>query len=195
MFAIVRAGAGGKGVIVAAILFYTSRQKVNNEKAALDVQKINGVYTAGNYPAAMNGDSLGNRGLVAIVNDYGSTENGNLAKLMLANCYFYTRDFDKAAKTYEDVGGSNKIIKVSALAGIAAVKEAKNDFAGAAKDFEKAANFDKESAFRDENLFYAGKNYSMANDKENAKKTFDLLKKEYPKSKILSQVPRFNPES
>ncbi|CAN5659309.1 tetratricopeptide repeat protein [soil metagenome] len=185
---------GAVAVIIAAIMFYTSRQKVNNEKAAVDVAKINPAYSNGNYNAALNGDSLGNRGLIAIVNDYGSTENGQLAKLMLANSYYYTRNFDMALKYYEDFGGSNKLLKVSALAGIAAVKEAKKDFSGAAKDYEKAANYDKENPFRDEHLFNAGKNYFMANDKENAKKIFDTLKKEYPKSKLLSQISRFNPE-
>ena len=181
-------------LIIAGIFFYNGRQSRFNEKAAVDVAKINPVYSAGNYAAAMNGDSLGNRGLIAIVNDYGSSENGQLAKIMLANCYFYTRNFDMAAKYFDDFGGSNKLLKVSALAGIAGVKEAKNDYSSAAKDFEKAANYDKENPFRDENLFNAGKNYFMANDKDNSKRVFDSIKKEYPKSKLISQIARFNPE-
>ena len=36
-----------------------------------------------------------------IVDEYGSTETGEMAKIMLANSYFNLRDFDKAEKYFK----------------------------------------------------------------------------------------------
>jgi len=183
--------AGAIVVIVLGILFYTSKQSNNNEEAVVALGKIKPAYETGNYQAAINGDSLGNKGLLFIVSEYGSTENGNMAKLLLANSYFSLRDFQNAEKYYNDFGGSNKLSKVAAISGLASVKEAKNDYVGAAKDFERAANYDKENPFRDEYLFYAGRNYSMGGDKAAAKKIFDELKSDFPKSKYIAQSQRY----
>lgn len=62
------------------------------------------------------------------MDEYGSTENGELAKLMLANSYFNLRDFEKAEKYYKDYSGGNTLLQVSSAAGLASVFEAKNNF-------------------------------------------------------------------
>jgi len=184
--------AGAIAVIVVGIILFTSKRSSQNEEAAVALTKIRPSYEAGNFQAAINGDSLGNKGLLFIVNEYGSSENGQLAKLLLANSYYGLRDFQNALKYFDDFGGSNKLSKVAAITGIASVKEAQNDYVGAAKEFERAANYDKENPFRDEYLFYAGKDYALGNDKASAKKIFDQLKNDFPKSKYISQSQRYN---
>jgi predicted negative regulator of RcsB-dependent stress response len=184
--------AGAIIVIVVGIILFTSKRASQNEDASLALGKIRPAYESGNFQAAINGDSLGNKGLLFIVNEYGSSESGELAKLLLANSYYGLRDFQNALKYYEDFGGSNKLSKVAAITGIASVKEAQNDFIGAAKEFERAANYDKENPFRDEYLFYAGKDFALGNDKVSAKRVFDLLKSDFPKSKYIAQSVRYN---
>ncbi len=184
--------AGAIIVIVVGIILFTSKRSSQNEEAAVALGKIRPAYEAGNFQAAINGDSLGNKGLLFIVNEYGSSENGELAKLLLANSYYALRDFQNAGKYFDDFGGSNKLSKVAAITGLASVKEAQNDYIGAAKEFERAANYDKENPFRDEYLFYAGRDFSMGNDKESAKRVFDQLKSDFPKSKFIAQSQRYN---
>ncbi|MBS1515630.1 MAG: tetratricopeptide repeat protein [Bacteroidetes bacterium] len=179
-------------VIVIGIILFTSKRSAQNEDASVALTKIRPSYEAGNFQAAINGDSLGNKGLLFIVNEYGSSENGQLAKLMLANAYYGLRDFQNALKYYDDFGGSNKLSKVAAITGIASVKEAQNDYVGAAKEFERAANYDKDNPFRDEYLFYAGRDFAMGNDKASAKRVFDQLKNDFPKSKYIAQSQRYN---
>ena len=135
--------AGAIIVIVVGIILFTSKRASQNEEAAVALGKIRPTYEGGNFQAAINGDSLGNKGLKFIVDEYGSSENGQLAKLLLANSYYGLRDFQNAMKYYDDFGGSNKLSKVAAISGLASVKEAQNDFIGAAKEFERAANYDK----------------------------------------------------
>mgnify|MGYP001497942602 FL=1 len=132
--------AGAIIVIVVGIILFTSKRASQNEEAAVALGKIRPTYEGGNFQAAINGDSLGNKGFKFIVDEYGSSENGQLAKLLLANSYYGLRDFQNAMKYYDDFGGSNKLSKVAAISGLASVKEAQNDFIGAAKEFERAAN-------------------------------------------------------
>ncbi|MEO8665675.1 MAG: tetratricopeptide repeat protein [Ignavibacteria bacterium] len=179
-------------IAVAGIILFVNKKKANNEIAGVEVGKIRPVYQANNFQQAVNGDSLGiSKGLQFIVDEYGSTENGEMGKIMLANSYFNLRDFDKAEKYYKDYSGSNKLLKVSAIAGQASVLEAKNNYVDAAKEFEKAAGMDKENPFVDQYLFYAAKDYYRADDYTNAKRLFDRIKTDFPKSKYNSESERY----
>jgi tetratricopeptide (TPR) repeat protein len=179
-------------IAIAGIIILVNKRKANNELAGVELQKIRPVYQAGNFEQSINGDSLGlAKGLQYIVDEYGSTENGESAKIMLANSYNALRDFDKAEKYYKDYSGDNRVLQVAAVAGQASVYEARNNYTEAAKEFEKAANMDKENPFVDEYLFYAAKDYYRANDFANAKKLFDKLKEDFPKSKYNNESERY----
>lgn len=179
-------------IAIAGIIFLMNKRKANNEKAAVELSKIQQIYSSGNFNQAISGDSLGmSKGLLAIVNEYGSTESGELAKIMLANSYFNLRDFDNAEKYYKDYSGNNILLKVSSEAGKASVLEARNNYPEAAKQFEKAANLDSENPFIDQYLFYAAKNYYRANETEKAKKLLEEIKEKYPKSKVLQESEKY----
>lgn len=180
-------------VVIALVFFYFNYKSKNNETAGIELAKVRMVYASGSYQQAITGDSLGmTKGLLYIVNNYGSSENGNIAKVMLANCYYSLRDFNNAEKYYKDFSGNNDIYKAASLAGIASVYEAKNDYPNAAKYYMKASETSKLVTNNDEYLFYAIKNYSLANDNETLKKTVKELKKDYPKSKYLAQLNRYD---
>jgi tetratricopeptide (TPR) repeat protein len=180
-------------VVVALIFFYFNYKSKNNDTAGVELSKVKGVYSNGLFQQAISGDSLGfSKGLLNIVDNYGSTENGQIAKVMLANCYYSLRDFDNAEKYYKDYSGSNDIYKAASYAGIAAVYEAKNDYKNAASYYLKASTQSKQVNVNDEYIFNAIKNYSLAKDNDNLKKTIKELKKEYPKSKYVSQLNRYD---
>lgn len=179
-------------IAIAGIIILVNKKKANNELAAIELSKVKAVYEANNFQQAINGDSLGtSKGLQFIVDNYGSTENGEMAKIMLANSYYAIRDFDNAEKYYKDYSGDNKILQVSAAAGLAAVYEARNNYQEAAKQYEKASSMDKDNPFIDQYIFYAAKNYYRANDFANAKKLFDKLKEDFPKSKYNAESERY----
>ena len=181
-------------VVIGAVVFlYFKNLSEKQETATLELSKVKPVYLSGAYDQAISGDTLGiSQGLLYIVNEYGSTESGETAKILLANSYYYLRDFDMAEKYYKDYGGSNEIYQVTSIAGIGAVLEAKGDFKGAAEKYEEAANFSKSIANNDEYLYYAIRNYFIAKDNENLKRVVDELKKEYPKSRYIQQAARYD---
>jgi len=151
------------------------------------------IYAADMYQMAITGDSLGmSKGLVYIVNEYGSTESGQTAKLMLANSYFNLRDFENANKYYNDYSGKNEMFKAASFAGLGAVCETKGDWVNAAKYFEKAAKVSKNVTNNDEYMFYAIRSYFNANDKDNLKKSVKAFKTDFPKSKFINMLARYD---
>ncbi len=187
-------GAIGLVIVIFLVFIYFRNNASKNEKAAAELEQIIGVYYNGNYNMAINGDSSGTvKGLLSIVNDYGSTKNGENAKVMLANCYASIGDFANAEKYYKDFSGSDPFFKAAAKAGIASIMEINKDFAGAAKQYLKASEVSNDVQNNDEFLYYAVKNYFNANDEKNMRETIIKLKESYPKSKYISQAERYNP--
>lgn len=182
-------------VLVVAGFFYTSSRKSKSDEAETKLSAVINLYDAGKYQDAINGDqAAGITGLKDIVNNYGSTESGETAKLYLGNCYFNINDFDNAQKQFEDYSGKNDIIKSSCISGVGAVFEAKGDVKKAAEYYEKAAKINKDVITNQENLFYAVRAYTKAGDKDNANRVYSVLKDQYPKSKYINESKRFEPE-
>ena len=179
-------------LIAAGIFFYINNKKAAEEEANMELVKVQRLYDQQKYDQAINGDSAGTtRGLLYIVNEYGSTESGNTAKLLLGNSYFALLDFDNALKYYDSYSGSNLIYKATSLAGVAAVYEAKLQYLEAAQQFAKAAGINPDIALNDQFLYYAARNYSKVNDKDGYMKVLEKLRKDYPKSTYIALTEKF----
>jgi len=182
-------------VIVAGIFLYVSNRNAKNEEAEVKLSAVISLYEQGKYPEAMNGDpATGIMGLNAIVNEYGSTNSGETAKLYLGNCFFNLKDYDNALKQFDSYSGSNDIVKSSCISGMGAIYEVKGDLKKAGEYYEKAANVNKGVVINQENLFYAIRAYTNAGDKESARRIFASLKEQYPKSKYINESKRFESE-
>ncbi|MDD8018124.1 MAG: tetratricopeptide repeat protein [Bacteroidota bacterium] len=179
-------------VIIAAGWFYLNNQHQNNDKAALEFAKVFSYYDNGQYQLAMNGIPERNvRGLQAIVNDYGSTTYGNLAKFYLANCFFNSGEYDKALEAYKDASVSSPLLEASRLAGVAACYEAKGNFDDAAKNFEKAGKYSANDPNAPDNLANAARNYAKAGNKDQAIELYKLIKKEHGSSAAAREAERY----
>jgi tetratricopeptide (TPR) repeat protein len=188
-------GVGILIVLVVAGFLYVNNKKAKNEEAETKLSAVITLYEQGKYAESINGDpATGVTGLNQIVNDYGSTQSGETAKLYLGNCYFNLKDYDNALKQFEAYSGDNDIVKASCLSGIGAVYEAKGDLKKAGEYFEKAAKVNKSVVINQENLFYAIRAYTQAGDKESAKRVYSTLREEYPKSKYINESKRFESE-
>lgn len=179
--------------IVLVIFIYFKRQAANNEAAGLELNLIKPVYLAGNYQQAIYGDSTGTaKGLLYIVSNYGSSENGETAKILLGNSFLSLRDIDNAEYYFKDFSGGNPFLKAASYAGIASVYEARGEYLKAAGEYESASKVSSEITNADEYLFYAVRNYFWADDFETAKKLIERIKTEYPKSQYISLSERYN---
>jgi tetratricopeptide (TPR) repeat protein len=187
----------GLVVLVIGILIFVNNRKASNEKAQLEFAKVFALYDAGSteksqFNAAIQGKpEQGIIGLKAIVDNYGSTEAGEIARFYLANSYFQLGQYDDALKQFDAFSGGDALLRSSALAGIAGCYEAKKEYAKAAPQFEKAAGVFAGNANAPEYLNSAARCYGLAGEKEKAVTLLKQLKKDYPTSQYARDADRF----
>lgn len=188
-------GAGVIAALVIVFFLYTSNKRTKDEEASTKLTAILGLIQQDKYNEAINGDpAAGIMGLNEIVANYGGSESGETARFYLANCYLNLKDYDNALKNFNDYSGGNDIIKSACISGEAAIYEGKGDLKKAAENYEKAAKYNKDLSTNQENFFNAVRNYAGAGDKENANRVYKLFKEQYPKSKFLTEIKRYEPE-
>ncbi|MEK6570125.1 MAG: tetratricopeptide repeat protein, partial [Bacteroidota bacterium] len=161
------------------------------EKATTSLGEILRYYDKGEYQTAVNGIPEKNiMGLKDIVENYGSTHDGDLAKFYLGNAYFLQGQYDEALKYFDDFGGSYPMLRSSAIAGVASCHEAKGDHKKAAQYFEKAASKSADNQLSPEYLHHAARNYALSGKKERAMELLKKLKKEFPTSTYVRDADR-----
>lgn len=184
--------AGAVAVIILAIVFFNNRKIENNSKAGAQLSKVISKFSEGNYQEAIDGvpgtDVIG---LSSIVNNYGGTEQGEIARLFLANSYFGLGKIDEALKEYSDFSGSNSVYKASAIAGEASCYESKGEFEKAATLYIKASNVNKNNSQNAEYILSAGINYNKLGNKAKAKELFESIKNDYATSQAAREIDRF----
>lgn len=183
---------GAFAVVVVAVILFLNYRSSRNEEAGKLLSRVMDLYEQGAYLEVIEGKQGTNLvGLKKVVGDYGSTENGETAKIYLANAYAFLGQYDKAFELYEDYGGSNDIYKAAALAGQAGYYANKEDYEKAANLFKKAANVSEINPSRPDYLLRAGINFMKAGQKDEAKALFQIIKDDYKTSTAFAQVDRY----
>ncbi|MGE3802074.1 MAG: tetratricopeptide repeat protein [Candidatus Kapaibacterium sp.] len=177
-------------LVVAGGWFFFNRQaKTAETEASIALGRISSYLNQGDYEKAINGDQtllIDNRpiiGLASIVAEYGSTNTGKRAALMLGNAYMATEKYQEAATAFEVASESgDELTRAAALAGSASVAEAEGKYEEAATRYDEAAALYKSDVSRSLYLFAAAKNYENASKNEEAIKRYREIAMEYPTS-------------
>lgn len=186
-----RIGAGVVVVLILGYLFFLNRANVQNEEANLELSRMTPIYQQGAFLEAIEGQPGTSRiGLEQIVEKYDGTENGETAKVMLANSYYFLEEIDKAQSYYEDYGGDVPLLEAASYAGVAACHESRANYAEAAEWYEKAASAFEENVLAPKYLVMAGVNYLDAGDKESAREALERVKTDYAQSAYARDVER-----
>ena len=179
-------------LIVVSIVIYSNKRSSDNLTAANLLAKVIPLYDAGQYQQAIEGIKAQNIvGLKSIVENYGSTEQGETAKIYLANCYLFLNKIDSAYEMFKDYDGSNPLFKAASLAGQAAYYETKKEYEKAVDAYKDAAKISKENPLNADYLLKAGINLLRLNKKSEAKTIFELIKKDYKNYPEAREVERY----
>lgn len=180
-------------VVAIAAYFLTGYYKgIDNEKASLELAKVMSIYDSGSYIEAIDGRPTANvKGLKSLVETYSGTENGEAARIYLANSYYALGKYAQAREQYDEYSGSNELLKATALAGLAACYEAEKKPEEAAEYYLKASDVTEDMVFKPQYLLFAGINYLEAGNSAEAKKIFKLVKKDYSKSAFVRDIDRY----
>lgn len=177
------------GVLVAAVagyFYWNAAQEESAEKANTALSRIVSVYQMGDWRKAIDGDKQHTvqgepvKGLKEIVDLYGSTTAGEMAKVYLANSYYYLGKLDSAKTAFESVSGGQSLVKASVEAGKATIFAEKGNKLEAAKLFSTAASLDKTNPMNADYTLAAAKNFEQVGKKDEAVKAYKQLLEEYP---------------
>jgi tetratricopeptide (TPR) repeat protein len=179
-------------VVVIAAYWYINERTKNNEMASSELAKVMEYYAKGSYQEAIEGVPASNIvGLKKIVEDYGSTENGESAKIFLADSYASLGKMEEAYKYYDDYSGSNKMFKATALAGKASYFEYKNEYLKAADAFNEAGRVSQTNPENAGYLLNASIDYIKAGEKVKAKGLLEKIRDDYNTSMAARNVDRY----
>lgn len=171
---------------------YVQHRATNNDDAAAKLATVYPFYDQDQYQIAIDGvPEKKITGLKTIVDEYGGTTSGNLARFYLANSYFNLGKYDEALSHFEDFNASEQYLVVSRLTGLAACYEAKGEHEKAAEHFEKAVAKYPKDVEAAANLNNAATNFMLAGNKERAVELFKKLKKEFPTSPFAREADRY----
>lgn len=184
---------GGILVVVAlAVIYYINHNKEVNEKAGLELSRVINSYDQGSYLEAIEGKAGTDViGLKKIVEEYGGTENGETAKIYLANSYNRLGKFDEAFKYYKSYSGDIPMLKAASLAGQAGYYAYKNDFEKAADLYNDAAHVSKYVVENPDYLLKGAINYISAGQNQKAKELLNTIKDDYKTSSASREVDRY----
>lgn len=179
-------------VVIIAFIWYSNKKSEDNLIASQQLSFILPIYEKGSFQEAIDGrPGTGLVGLKSIVENYGNTEQGEIAKIYLANSYFALSDYENALEYFKDYSGSSKIHKASSYAGVAGCYEQKKEFANASEYFNKAAKITELESQKADYLLNAAINLINSGDSNEAKSFLEKIKNDYKTSAAAAQVDKF----
>jgi tetratricopeptide (TPR) repeat protein len=179
-------------VIAAAVYFYINQKAESNEKAGVELSRMMSLYDQGAYLETIEGKQGSNMmGLKKLVEEFDGTENGETAKIYLANCYAFLGNYDEAIKYYEDYSGSIDYFKAASLAGRAGYYASKDEFEKAADLYLEASKISSINSQNPDYLLKAGIYYQKIGNEEDAKVLFERIKEEYTASAANREVDKY----
>ncbi len=183
---------GALALVIVAVILFMNYRSGQNDDAAIHLSKVMDMYDMGDYLGAIEGKKdVKMLGLKDIVAEYGSTENGETAKIYLANSYANLGKSDEALKYYEDYSGDIDLYVAASLAGQAGYYAAKGEYEKAADLYMKASKVSKTDVMNSDYMFQAAVNYFDAGDKDQAKTLLQTIKEDYKTSAVYSQVDKY----
>ncbi len=167
-------------VLAVAFIIYGRNRSSNNVGASTAIGSVYQLFDNGQYQLAIDGIPERNvKGLRAIVDDYGNSNAGDIARFYLANAYYNLGKYQDALEQFKKFSPSDETLEISRLSGLGCCCEALGMNKDAAVYFEKAADKDPKDATCAENLSNAARNYAKAGQKDEALSLLKKLKKEY----------------
>lgn len=164
-------------IIIVGISYYTGTKEGQTIEASTRLSTAIGEMRRGNYQEA-----------IVELNDIADNYGGDAAAsatFNLANAYYGSKNFDEAINYFQEYLDKYKrsdLEASSAIAGIAACHENKQEFQAAADKYLEAADYYPDSPNAPEYLLGAIRNYINLGNREEVDAVLSRLESEFPES-------------
>lgn len=182
--------AGVAVVVLACIAINQYVIKPKALEASNENAKAVAYFMNGDFDKALNGDDAECLGFEAIAEEYSRYQEGKLAALYAGICYYEKGEYETAAEFISQFDADDLTIAPAAsqLLGDAYVEL--QDYDKAVKAY-KAAAASKNDLIAPMSLKKLGILYLTQENKEEAKKTFEIIKNEYPTSSEAQEIDKY----
>ena len=182
------------GVIVGLILAIYAYNEYITKPLNLEAQ--NEIYRAQQYleqdslRLALEGDGV-NLGFLDVIDEYGSTRAGNLAKYYAGVCYLNLGQFSEAIEYLDDYSGKDEVIAVLAQAGIGDAFLELGQPEDALDYYKKAINISDNSFAIPNVLFKTAQVSELQGDFEGALKYYQRIKDDFKTSREAADIDKY----
>ena len=186
----------GVSVILVAVLAFFAIKKWYVEPrevaAAEEAFVAENFFDAGQYEYALNGSpDLSAMGFVDIIDEYGSTKVGNLARYYAGVCELRLGHYDEAANYFKKYKGKDTFTKGLALVGQGDAELELGNDSEALSLYLKAAKKADNDIVAPTALFKAGMVYIKLGEGDKAVAVFEQIKERYPRSTEYNNVDQY----
>lgn len=177
-------------LIIAGIWAYSSLYKEPLKKEAqASIFNAQYYFEVDSFATALNGDGV-NDGFLQVIDNYGSTPAGELAKYYAGICYLNLGQFAEAKDMFKSFSSDDEALNTMAQGLIGDAESELGNADAAISAYKKAANAGNEIASP---LFLKklGDAYRAAGNKAEAKAAYKQIKDNYSRSNFARDVEKF----
>lgn len=184
---------GAVAVVVVALAIWAYVALVaqpRQVRAAEDMFAAEQWFNQGDFEKALNGDDQF-LGFTDIIDEYGCTKSGNLAKYYAGICQLNLGQYNEAIDLLKSYKGKDAFTGAEALMLIGDAYAEMENAKDAVSYYEKAAAKASNFIISPTALWKAGMMYIALGDNESATKAFQQIKDNYPESPEYSEVDKY----
>ncbi len=175
------------------MLFFVYKKYISQprEKAAQTAMfKAEYYFEKDSLNLALNGDGESN-GFLDIIDDYGSTKSGNLARYYAGVCYLNQGEFQKAIDMLKKFDSDDVIVGGMALGALGDAYMSLNNSSKAVDYYLEAADHNPNDFVSPAFMLKAGWAYETMGKWDDAKAIYEKIKKEFPQSREARDIDRY----
>lgn len=178
-------------IIVAGVTMYRNMYSEPREEKAQTILAKAELYLEQNeYELALNGDSIGNIGFLAIIDQHSGTDAANLAKAYAGISYKQLGEYQKAIDMLSSFKAKDLMVAPSALGAMGNCYAELGDLDKAISYLTKAADMDNE-ALSPVFLIQAGNIFEKQGKFADAEKAYTKIKEKYPNSIVATDIDKY----
>jgi tetratricopeptide (TPR) repeat protein len=181
------------GLILVVLLFFGYRKYIHQPKEKAGFRalfKAEYYFEQDSLHLALYGDGE-SYGFVDVIEDYGSTKAGNLARYYAGVCYMDQGDYENALRHLKRFRSRDVIVSAMALGAMGDAYMQQGDFRKATEHYLKAADRNKNDFTSPTFLLKAGWSFEARNNYREALKIYEQLRTQYPKSREARDIDRY----
>lgn len=171
-------------LVVAAVWGWNMLSNSKNAKAQDAIWESEALFNQGQYEQALEG-------FESVIDEFGSTKAGNMAKAYAGICHKNLGNYDEAIKQLSDFSGNDNVVAPAMLSALGDCYVNQDNNKKAAETFEKAAKAANNAQYSPLFLKKAGLAYEAADDKAAAAKAYQAIKDNWAETSVAQTIDKY----